>query len=195
LARIAPPPKQTEKNRNPTAMTAAAARGTMAASSPLQGSVMKTWTRRTLFALFGTTIALGAAAAGSRYCGHHGWNASAEERQQFRERMVDHVAKRLDLNADQKQKLASLADKLQQQRAAMAAGTPDPRAAVRGLVAGDKFDRAKAQALLNEKTAALNAGSPEVIAAAGDFFDSLGPAQQAQVREFMEHRRGWWRRG
>jgi len=77
----------------------------------------------------------------------------------------------------------------------MIGSTPDPRAAVRGLVAGEKFDRAKAQALVAEKTAALNAASPEVIAALGDFYDSLDATQQAKVRELMDRRRGWWRRG
>jgi hypothetical protein len=50
---------------------------------------------------------------------------------------------------------------------------------------------------VGEKMAAVNAKSPEVIAALGDFYDSLAPAQQAKVRDFMEHRggRGWWRRG
>ena len=155
---------------------------------------MKPWLQRTLFALFGASLTFGALSACS-YRHHHGWNASAEDRQQHRDRMVDHVAKRLDLNTEQKQRLATLADKLQQQRAAMTAGTPDPRAAVRGLVAGDKFDRAKAQALVAEKTAAVNTGSPEVIAAMGDFYDSLSATQQARVREYMERGRGWWRRG
>jgi Spy/CpxP family protein refolding chaperone len=67
---------------------------------------------------------------------------------------------------------------------------------VQALVAGEKFDRARAQALVSEKTAAVNAKSPEVIAALGDFYDSLNPTQQAKVREFMQHRNGrWWHRG
>ena len=34
----------------------------------------------------------------------------------------------------------------------------------------------------------------KVVAALGDFYDSLNPAQQQKVREFMQHR-GGWRRG
>jgi protein CpxP len=155
---------------------------------------MKPWIQSTLFALLGASLTLGALAACSYRFHHHGWNASPEEKAQMRDRMVDRVARRLDLNAEQKQRLTALADKVQQQRAALAAGTPDPRAAIRGLVAGDKFDRAKAQALVAEKMAAVNTGSPEVIAALGDFYDSLSAAQQAKVRDYMGHRRGWWRR-
>ena len=155
---------------------------------------MKPWIQSTLFALLGASLTLGALGA-CTYRYHHGWNASAEDRQQRRDRMVNHVAKRLDLNAEQKQRLATLADKVQQQRAAIVAGTSDPRAALRGLVAGDKFDRAKAQALVAEKTAAVNTGSPEIIAALGDFYDSLNAAQQTRVREYMERGRRWGRRG
>ena len=74
----------------------------------------------------------------------------------------------------------------------MAKGSP--RAEMQALVTGDKFDRTRAQALVTEKTAALNTGSPEVIAAAADFYDNLNQVQQQKVRAFME-RRGGWRRG
>ena len=119
---------------------------------------------------------------------------SAEQSAEFRGKMVERVSSKLDLNADQKQRLTVLADKLNEQRTALMGKTPDPRADVQALVAGDKFDRARAQTLVQEKTAALNTKSPEVIAAMGDFYDSLNPTQQAQVREFMQ-KRGGWRRG
>jgi hypothetical protein len=47
---------------------------------------------------------------------------------------------------------------------------------------------------MEEKTAALRGKSPEVIAAAGDFFDSLTPVQQQKVRDFMQRRHGWFSR-
>ena len=155
---------------------------------------MRPWIRRTLLGLFGASIALGAVSACS-HSGHHhaGWNVTPEEQARFRDKMVNRVADRLDLNAAQKAKLSALAVTLQQQREALRS-QPDPRAQVRALVAGDKFDRSKAQALVTEKTAAVTTRSPEVIAAAGDFYDSLDPRQQAKVREYLEHRRGWWRR-
>jgi Spy/CpxP family protein refolding chaperone len=36
---------------------------------------------------------------------------------------------------------------------------------------------------------------PKVIAAMADFYDSLNPEQQQQVRERMAKRKGWWSRG
>ena len=53
------------------------------------------------------------------------------------------------------------------------------------------MDRAKAQALVDDKTSAIKTKSPELIAAAADFYDSLNPAQQQQVRDLMSRKRGW----
>ena len=68
------------------------------------------------------------------------------------------------------------------------------RAEFRSLFAGAKLDQERARKLVDEKTAAVQAGSPEVIAAAADFFDNLNPAQQQKVRDFMDRPR-WGRRG
>ena len=73
--------------------------------------------------------------------------------------------------------------------------TKDPRAEIKALVAGDKFDAARAQALVTEKTSALQTRSPEVIAALADFYNSLSPAQQQKVRDYMDGRARWFHRG
>lgn len=157
---------------------------------------MKPWIKRTLAAVFGVSLLAGGLSA----CGHHGHGpfgggpVSAEQAAEWRGKMVDRVAGKLALDAAQKAKLTVLADKLAAQRQALAPAGQDPRADLKALVAGEKFDRARAQALVQDKTAALQKGSPEVIAAMADFYDSLNPTQQAKVREFMDQRRGW-RRG
>lgn len=159
---------------------------------------MKPWIKRSLFTLFGISIAVGGLTACGHQQGGSGWRsgATAAEQAQFRERMIDRVSSKLDLNAEQKTRLGVLADKLREQRLALMPQGSDPRAQLQGLVSGEKFDRARAQVLVTEKTAAVNAKSPEVVAAFGDFYDGLNPAQQAKVREYMQHRRGrWWHRG
>ena len=154
---------------------------------------MRPWIKRTLYGVFGATIVLGSLSA----CGHRhegrGWQANAEETAKFRGKMIERVSSKLELTTEQKARLNVLADKLQEQRAALVGQTADPRAEVQALVAGVKFDRPRAQNLVSGNTAALNTKSPEVIAAAADFFDSLNPAQQQKVRDFMQ-RRGGWRR-
>jgi periplasmic protein CpxP/Spy len=127
-------------------------------------------------------------------CGGHAHGRYSSDPAAMAERqakMVNYASRKLDLNEVQKKHLSALADKLQQQRAALAGGDPDPRDALKALVAGDKLDRTKAQALVNDKTSAIQSKSPELIAAAADFYDSLNPAQQQQVRDLMNRRRGW----
>ncbi|HCE30059.1 MAG TPA: hypothetical protein DET46_16400, partial [Comamonadaceae bacterium] len=80
---------------------------------------------------------------------------------------------------------------LQAQRAAFVGKAGDPRAEMQALVAGEKFDRARAQTLLDEKLRVVQTGSPEVLTAMADFYDSLNPEQQQKVRELMQRRRGW----
>ena len=92
-------------------------------------------------------------------------------------------------------KLNALADQLEAQRAAFIGKTADPRAEVQAIVAGDKFDRARAQSLLEDKTRAVQAHSPAVVNAMADFYDSLNPDQQQKVRELMQRRKGWMARG
>jgi Spy/CpxP family protein refolding chaperone len=150
---------------------------------------MKRFIRKTLLGLFGGALIVGSLGACSQR-GPGGWHAGADGSPEFRARMVEKIGSRLDLDAAQKLKLAVLADKLQAQRAALR-GTADPRATLRGLFAGDKLDQAGAKKLIDEKTAAVQAGSPEVIAAAADFFDNLRPEQQQKVRDFMERGRRW----
>ena len=156
---------------------------------------MKPWIKRTLFSLLGASILVGGLTA----CGHqrHGFgsNMSAEDQAQMRGKMIERVAGKLDLTADQKQRLNVLADKLQEQRVALVGKTTDPRADLQTLVAGDKFDRSRAQTLIVEKTAAITNKSPEVITAMADFYDSLTLAQQTKVRQAMQGRHGWWHRG
>lgn len=156
---------------------------------------MKHWIRRALFALFGVTVLV----SGLTACGHRshdmGASLSAEEYTQKRDKVVDRAASKLDLNEDQKKRLVVLSDKLREQRLALMGGNKDPRAELKALVAGDKFDQARAQAWLTEKTTTVQAKSPDVIAALADFYNSLNPAQQQKVRDYMDTGGRWFSRG
>jgi protein CpxP len=156
---------------------------------------MKRWIKRSLFALFGVSVLV----AGLSSCGHRnhefGAKLSAEEYTEKRTKIVDRVADKLNLNEDQKKRLGTLGDKVYEQRTALIGQTTDPRAEMKALVAADKFDRTRAQALVTEKTTALQTKSPEVIAALADFYDSLNSAQQQKVRDYMDGRGRWfWHR-
>jgi periplasmic protein CpxP/Spy len=155
---------------------------------------MKPWIKRALMGLFGATIVAGSLTACSSSHYHHG-PMSAEKMAEVRGKVVDRVSSKLDLNDAQKLKLNALADKMEAQRAAFVGKTADPRAEMQAIVSGDKFDRVRAQSLLDEKTRAVQANSPEVITALADFYDSLNPEQQQKVRELMQRRKGWMVRG
>ena len=150
--------------------------------------------KRTLLGVFGASLLVGALSACAGR-GEHAWGGpmNAQRAADFRVKMIEKVGNKLDLNDAQKQLLGTLSDTLQAQRKALMGSSTDPRADIQALVAGAQFDRSKAQALVEEKTAALHSQSPQVITAAANFFDALNPAQQQQVRDFMQHRGGWWR--
>jgi Spy/CpxP family protein refolding chaperone len=120
---------------------------------------------------------------------------SVEQFAQKRDKMVNKVSAKLDLTQDQQQRLAVLGDKLFAQRAALIGANGDPRSDMQALIAGDTFDASRAQALVNEKTAALMAKSPDVIAALANFYNSLNTVQQQKVRDYMDGRGHWFRRG
>lgn len=152
---------------------------------------MKSWIKRTLFGLFGASLLVGGlSACGHRHHGQDGWQLSAEDAAKWRERLIDRSAKELQLDDAQKERLGIVFDKLREQRAALVGSTTHPRAEVGMLIKGDKFDAARAQALVEEKTGALRGKSPEVIAAFAGFYDTLKPEQQQKLRDFLDKRRG-----
>ena len=155
---------------------------------------MTTWIKRSgikraLVTAVGAVFVVGAFSACTG--GRHGGPMSEADGAERQAKMVDYAGKKLDLNEVQKQRLNVLGDKLREQRVSLMGTSKDPREDIKALVAVDKMDRSKAQALVDDKTSAIKAKSPELIAAAADFFDSLNPAQQQQVRDLMNRKRGW----
>jgi len=155
---------------------------------------MKPWIKKTLIGLFGVSLLAGGLSACSHSPRGFGANASAEDIAKFRGKMIDRVASKLELNDDQKGRLNVVADKFHEQRVAMMAQGKEPAAELKTLIAGEKFDRTRAQTMVTEKTAMVQSKSPEMITAIADFYDSLSAAQQQKVRDFMAQRGGWFRR-
>lgn len=157
--------------------------------------VMKPWLKKSLIAVFGASIVLGGlSACGSRGDHARGW--SDERVTEMRGKAIERISDKLELNDAQKQKLGLLADELIAQRKAWRAQGGDPRAEIKGLIAAEKFDRSAAQNLLDRKTQQVQGAGPKLIAAFADFYDSLTPAQQQQVRERLDKRgHGGWGRG
>lgn len=169
-----------------------AARSIEPVFNPKIGNPMKRWIKRTLFAVFGLTVLAGGLAA----CSHHGphgslTSMSAEDLTRLRAKLIDRATRELQLDEAQKQNLGLLLDRFDAQRKLLAASDSSPRATMQALVAGDHFDRERANMLLIEKTDFARVAGPEIIAAAADFYDLLRPEQQAKVRELLNKRHGW----
>jgi Spy/CpxP family protein refolding chaperone len=145
---------------------------------------MDTWLKRTLIGIAAALALGGSIAAYSQAESHwHGGPPSAEDMAAHEAGMLAHIGKALDLDAAQKVKLQSLADLLHKDHEAMMSS--DHHAKMAALIAGNTFDRAGAQALVDDKLAAIKSNAPALIGAAGDFYDSLRADQQQKVRDFM----------
>jgi Spy/CpxP family protein refolding chaperone len=129
-------------------------------------------------------------------CGRdRGTGLTPEQSAERRDWIVNRITDKLSLNAEQKPLLAVLIDQANAQRQAMVGSTTDPRAELRSWVTGVTFDAERAQTLINDKADTLQRKSPAVVAALAALYDSLNPAQQQRVRDFMDGgRRGWFRR-
>jgi Spy/CpxP family protein refolding chaperone len=160
--------------------------------TPKDKIMKKTWLKRTLLGVAVTTALLGSLAAYSAEGGdfHHG-PPTPEQMAQHEAMMLTHIGKKLNLDANQAAKLKVLADLFMAQHTPPAAGT-DPHAAEKALIAGNTFDRAGAQNLLNQHIAKMQANGPAIIAATGDFYDSLNATQQQEVRDLAAKHHGFF---
>lgn len=150
---------------------------------------MKTWIKRTLIGIVGGAVLLGGlAACGQRHEGWHSSQISQEDAAKWRERLLERAGKELQLDAGQKLKLGAAFDQLRQHRNTVVASLADPRAEMRALVGGERLDRARAQAWVDEKTQVLRGDSSRTIGALADFYDSLRPDQQAKLRAWLDRR-------
>jgi protein CpxP len=158
---------------------------------PKDKIMKKNWLKRTLMGVAVSAALVGSLAAYSQGAGFHHGPPSAQDMAEHQAHMLERIGKKLSLDATQKAKLQTLADQIHAQHAALTGGATSPHDRMKALIAGSTFDRAGAQQLANEKVAQIQANSPALIAAAGDFFDSLNATQQQQVRDFAaKHHHG-----
>lgn len=123
-------------------------------------------------------------------CGSH-WRG--EDTAQRRAYMVERVSQELSLNVGQRAKLEVLADQLDEQRQALWGERQGMAADLQQVIAGERFDRARAQGVVDQKLQAVQQHSPKVVDAMASFYDSLDAGQQRVVREKLRDRFGDWK--
>ena len=123
-----------------------------------------------------TTITVGASAFAGRGDGDH------------KERMIERISSKLELTDTQSAALQKFAEELTETRELMRGNGTDLRTEMISLMEADAFDQGKALTMINDRTSAIQANAPELVAAAAVFFDGLSAEQKAQVQEFTEKR-------
>jgi Spy/CpxP family protein refolding chaperone len=143
--------------------------------------------RMTKFIVFGTGAVLLAGSIAA--CSHH---RTPEKRAEW---MTEKVSKELKLDDAQQARLKTLSDEMLSVRKQMRQEFGNDRNEVLSLLDQSKLDQAKLLGMVKEHTRTINEQAPKVVAALGDFYDSLSPEQQAEVRKFIqEHREHHHRR-
>jgi len=104
--------------------------------------------------------------------------------------IISYVSDELELDSGQNEKLVALTDQVMQVGKTLRSEMEPMQSNITALISADTFDQDQALEMLTSKTALMNQHAPEVLAALGDFLDSLNIEQKAEVIEFMQHKRG-----
>ena len=128
----------------------------------------------------GSLLAVVLAGCGPR---HHSPEARADW-------VMNKVTSDLALNESQSAKLETLKDEVLKAREAMNQRREDSRDSINVLLQQPTLDRNQVLRLVEGHTEVVNQQAPAVVAALGDFYDSLNPEQQAQLREKLQKFQG-----
>ena len=141
---------------------------------------MKNRTRYIVAILGAVGIAVAVAGCGHGYR-HH-------EPGDYAVRHIERFGKELNLNEAQTAKLNAVTETLRKGRDTMRAKHDEKQKEVLALLDQPKLDRQRALGLVQQTTRDINDHAPEMIAAMGDFYDSLTPTQQQKLREEVKER-------
>jgi protein CpxP len=141
---------------------------------------MKNRTRYIVAILGAVGIAVAVAGCGHGYR-HH-------EPGDYAVRHIEKLGKELNLNEAQTAKLNAVTETLRKGRDTMRAKHDEKQKEVLALLDQPKLDRQRALGLVQQTTRDINDHAPEMIAAMGDFYDSLTPTQQQKLREEVKER-------
>ena len=131
-------------------------------------------------------LVLGGSGAVYAFSKHNHWHMTPAEKAEF---VTDRVTKKLDLNSEQRQNFASLAETVVQIVVDVRATKAQHFAEVDQLLEDPSFNQARALELVQQKTDTINTRAPLVVSQLAIFLDSLNAEQKEELQEFLQHKR------
>ena len=135
-----------------------------------------------------TAVLLLAGSSGAVYAlgKHVDWQMTPAEKTEF---VTDRVSKKLDLDANQRQKFSEFADLLAQAMLEIRGTREQHKQELAALLDEPSFNQARALEVISEKTRQIDQKAPLLVTALAGFLDSLNAEQRSRLREFVEHHR------
>ena len=130
-------------------------------------------------------LVAGSSGAVYAFSKHSDWGMTAEEKVEF---ISERVARKLDLDAIQREKFAELAELVAVTLQEVKPGRDQHFAELDSLLQEPSFNQARALEMIQQKTRLVNEKAPLVISSLAVFLDSLSVEQKQQLQEFMQHR-------
>lgn len=112
---------------------------------------------------------------------HRYW--TPEKRAEF---LAKIVTKKLDLNEEQQAKFNTLKEQILSARLEMRNKHEADFSTIKELLAQPKFDQQRANEMINGHIQDISSRTPEIVSAAGEFWDSLSPEQQAKLNAKLD---------
>jgi protein CpxP len=129
-------------------------------------------------------LIVGASGAVYAFNKHGDWGMTAQEKAEF---VTERVTKKLELDDEQKQNFASLADLVSGIVTEARADRKAQMEEIAGLLKEPSFNQARALELVQQKTGMVNEKAPLVISSLAVFLDSLSAEQKDKLQEFIQH--------
>lgn len=130
-------------------------------------------------------LVAGSSGAVYAFSKHGGWGMTAEEKVEL---ISDRVTRKLNLDDQQREKFAELAELVAVTLQEVKPGRDQHFAELDSLLQEPSFNQARALEMIQQKTQLVNEKAPLVISSLAVFLDSLSVEQKQQLQEFMQHR-------
>ena len=137
-------------------------------------------------------IIVGSSGAVYAYSKHGGWGMTPEEKVEF---VTERVTKKLDLDSQQQQRFAELAETVAQIMLDAKGAMQQHVDEIGALLQEPSFNQARMMEMVQQKTQMINEKAPLVISSLAVFLDSLNVEQKEQLQEFLKNHRHHHRHG